>query len=167
MVAAKKTAEADKNLVAIKDLPIYAEPRKVTEYKYVEEPPLPLQKAFTGVRYWARDSYEVFASRFRPVDAALTSVKNTVVATDRYIREEWTVLPKAAAITVGGMAGFVLGMRRYGVRKFIYATTGILTMAAFCYPHETVDIVRVGVAHAQRTWEDFQKPPAPEEAKKK
>lgn len=62
-------------------LPIYAEPRKVTEYKYVEEPPLPLQKAFTGVRYWARDSYEVFASRFRPVDAALTSVKNTVVGT--------------------------------------------------------------------------------------
>lgn len=79
------------------------------------------------------------------------------LATDRYVREEWTVLPKAAAITVGGMAGFVLGMRRYGIRKFLYATGGILTMAAFCYPHETVDIVRVGVAHAQRTYEDFQK----------
>ena len=30
-------------------------------------------------------------------------------------------------------------------------------MAAFCYPHETVDIVRTAVAHAERTYEDFQK----------
>lgn len=55
------------------------------------------------------------------------------------------------------MAGFLLGVRRYGVRKFVYATAGLLTMAAFCYPYETIDIFRVGSAHAQRTWEDFQK----------
>lgn len=75
---------------------------------------------------------------------------------DHYLREEWTVLPKAAAITVGGMAGFVLGLRRYGIRKFVYATGGLLTMAAFCYPHEAIHVARTGVAHAQRTWEDFR-----------
>lgn len=66
-------------------------------------------------------------------------------------------MPKAAAITVGGMAGFVLGLKRYGIRKFVYALGGLTTMAAFCYPSETIDIVRTGAAHAQRTYEDFKK----------
>ena len=99
----------------------------------------------------------MFQSRFGIVDKSLTKARNAVVAADDYVRNEWTVLPKAMAITVGGMAGFVLGIRRYGIRKFIYAAGGLTTMAAFCYPHETVDIVRTGVAHAKRTWEDFQK----------
>jgi hypothetical protein len=59
--------------------------------------------------------------------------KRLFLATDEYLRNEWTVLPKAAAITIGGLAGFVLGLRRYGIRKFIYAGTGLVTMAAFCY----------------------------------
>jgi hypothetical protein len=66
-------------------------------------------------------------------------------------------LPKAAAITIGGLAGFVLGLRRYGIRKFIYAGTGLVTMAAFCYPNEAIEFSKVGYAHAIRTWEDFQK----------
>ena len=80
-----------------------------------------------------------------------------MVSAGDYVRNEWTVIPKAMAVNVGGLAGFVLGIRRYGIRKFIYAAGGLTTMAAFCYPHETVDIARTAVAHAKRTWEDFQK----------
>lgn len=72
------------------------------------------------------------------------------------MRTEWTVLPKAAAITVGGMAGFVLGLRRYGIRKFVYAAAGLTTMAAFCYPYEAIEFSKTGWAHAKRTYEDFQ-----------
>jgi hypothetical protein len=79
------------------------------------------------------------------------------LATDDYLTNEWTILPKAAAITLGGMAGFVLGLRRYGIRKFVYATAGLLTMTAFCYPNEAIEISQIGIAHAQRTWEDFRK----------
>lgn len=73
------------------------------------------------------------------------------------------------------MAGFVLGLKR-SVRDFhnfsyvplimaycrgfvgriLTTTTGLLTMAAFCYPHETVDIVRTGIAHTQQKWHEFQ-----------
>uniref|UniRef100_A0A914YXA2 MICOS complex subunit n=1 Tax=Panagrolaimus superbus TaxID=310955 RepID=A0A914YXA2_9BILA len=157
--AEKRSAELPPQLVAIKDLPIYNEKDKSIDYKFVEKEKLPLEHEFTTIRYAILDSYELFAQRFAIVDKALTKTKNAVVATDDYIRNEWTVLPKAAAITIGGMAGFVLGLRRYGIRKFIYSAGGLGTMAAFCYPNETVDIVRTGVAHAKRTYEDFKKSP--------
>lgn len=38
---------------------------------------------------------------------------------NRYVNEEWTVIPKAAAITVGGMAGFVLGLKRSALSIFL------------------------------------------------
>ena len=157
--ADKKSAELPPKLVAIKDLPIYNEKDKAVDLKFVEKEKLPLEKEFASMRYAARDSYEIFAQRFGIVDRALTKTKSAVVAADDYLRNEWTVLPKAAAITIGGMAGFVLGLRRYGIRKFIYAAGGLGTMAAFCYPNETVDIVRTGVAHTKRTYEDFKKSP--------
>ncbi|CAD5206276.1 unnamed protein product [Bursaphelenchus okinawaensis] len=147
--------------IAIKELPIYGEDKPLNSYKFVEESPLPLQKEFASLRYALRDNYAVFADRFKTVDQALVQSKNFVKETDEYIKREWTVLPKAAAITVGGMAGFVLGLRRYGIRKFVYATTGLLTMAAFCYPHETIEISKIGYQHALRTYEDFQKSPEP------
>ncbi|CAD5208880.1 unnamed protein product [Bursaphelenchus xylophilus] len=152
--------------IAIKDLPIYGEKKPLSSYKFVEETPLPLQTEFASIRYAFRDSYASFSERFKNVDRALVKSKNFVKETDEYIRNEWTVLPKAAAITIGGMAGFVLGLRRYGIRKFVYATAGLLTMAAFCYPHEAIEISQIGYQHALRTWEDFQKSPEPEKKKK-
>lgn len=40
-----------------------------------------------------------------------------------------------------------------------YSALGLSLTAAFCYPNETVDVVRTGVAHTsslvQRKWDDF------------
>uniref|UniRef100_A0A7E4WAU6 MICOS complex subunit n=2 Tax=Panagrellus redivivus TaxID=6233 RepID=A0A7E4WAU6_PANRE len=155
----QKTNAVPPKLVAIKDLPVYNESARLTDYKFVEKEKLPLESEFTTIRYAILDGYDVFASRFQVVDRALTKAKNVAIATDDYVRNEWTVLPKAAAITIGGMAGFVLGLKRYGIRKFVYAAGGLTTMAAFCYPHETVDFSRCVIAHAKRSYADFQKSP--------
>ncbi|EYC36193.1 hypothetical protein Y032_0924g3057 [Ancylostoma ceylanicum] len=50
---------------------------------------------------------------------------------------------------------FSLAFRGVIGRTFSTAL-GLATMAAFCYPHETVDVVRTGIAHSQMTWERFQ-----------
>lgn len=78
---------------------------------------------------------------------------------DEYLRsDEATVIPKAAAITVGGLAGLVLSLRRYGtIRKIVYPAAGMLVMAAFCYPNESVEFAQIGYYHALRTWKDFRK----------
>ncbi|VDM40332.1 unnamed protein product [Toxocara canis] len=74
----------------------------------------------------------------------------------QHLSEERTILPKAAAITVGGMAGFVFSMKKSGFHRLLYPTIGLVTMAAFCYPHETVAIIRTGIAHTKSTWYSFK-----------
>lgn len=86
--------------------------------------------------------------------------RHILIQVQRYVEDEWSVLPKAGAITLGnilsnchktflyirnflnfysgGMAGFVLGMKRGGFGRAMGSATGLMTMAAFCYPHETV-----------------------------
>jgi len=92
----------------------------------------------------------------------VTSAQNTVTRTKKYIQDEGTVLPKAAAITVGGMSGFLLGMKRGGViTRSFYSGLGMAVVAAFCYPYETVDLARVGVRSAQGKWDQFVSPPSP------
>ncbi|KAJ1363612.1 MICOS complex subunit MIC27 [Parelaphostrongylus tenuis] len=86
---------------------------------------------------------------------------NLLLKTKTYLETEWTVLPKAAAITVGGMAGFVLGLKRGYIGRTLYTGLGLATMGAFCYPYETVDLVREGIGYSQRAWEQFQNPPLP------
>ncbi|KAK0405136.1 hypothetical protein QR680_017815 [Steinernema hermaphroditum] len=154
-----------KNLKTVADLPIYAEDEKKAEYKFVEEEPLPLQTEFASIRYAFRDQYDIICARFQTFEKATKCAKNTICKTEQYLRSEWTVLPKAAAITVGGMAGFVLGLKHGAFRRTLYTATGLTTMAAFCYPNETVDFARTGVAHSQQAWLEFQDSPEPEKKK--
>uniref|UniRef100_A0A1I7ZD01 MICOS complex subunit n=1 Tax=Steinernema glaseri TaxID=37863 RepID=A0A1I7ZD01_9BILA len=157
LTTADRHPKADpKNLKTVADLPIYAEDEKKPEYKFVEEDPLPLQTEFASIRYAFRDQYDLLTARFQTVEKATRCVKRTICKTDEYLRNEWTVLPKAAAITVGGLAGFVLGLKHGAIRRTLYTATGLTTMAAFCYPNETVDFVRTGIAHSEQAWEQFQ-----------
>ncbi|KHJ74856.1 hypothetical protein OESDEN_25528 [Oesophagostomum dentatum] len=100
------------NLVSIKQLPIYPEDANQKQYKFVMEEPLPLQREFSTVREALVTQYDRLTGRFRTVDKTVQKSKEMVTKTKTYLDDEWTVLPKAAAITVGGMAGFVLGLKR-------------------------------------------------------
>ncbi|EYC36192.1 hypothetical protein Y032_0924g3056, partial [Ancylostoma ceylanicum] len=99
-------------MVSVKQLPIYSENDQHQQYKFVVEEPLPLQREFATVRQAFNTEYERFSGRFKAVDRTVTKSKDVLVKTKTYLEDEWTVLPKAAAITVGGMAGFVLGLKR-------------------------------------------------------
>uniref|UniRef100_A0A9J2PSF7 MICOS complex subunit n=1 Tax=Ascaris lumbricoides TaxID=6252 RepID=A0A9J2PSF7_ASCLU len=130
-------------LVTVNELPMYAEDIPV-KYTFVPDDPLPLQGTVSKVRKALVHKYDAFAVRL-----------------SEHLREEWSILPKVAAITVGGMAGFVLAVKKSGLRRFLYSTVGVVTMAAFCYPHETVAIIRSGVAHTKNAWYDFKESPEP------
>ncbi|VDM80117.1 unnamed protein product [Strongylus vulgaris] len=100
------------NLVPVKNLPIYEEIDSQKQYKFVVEEPLPLQREFATIRHAFAREYERLSSRFQRVDNTVSKSKDAISKTKTYLENEWTVLPKAAAITVGGMAGFVLGLKR-------------------------------------------------------
>ncbi|CAI4221561.1 unnamed protein product [Auanema sp. JU1783] len=155
-----------KRMTTVRELPIYAEDEPRTQYKFIPEDPLPLQREFSCIRHAFNTEYDRVVSRFSFVDRAVNKASGAANKINSYVQDEWTVLPKAGAITVGGMAGFVLGLKRGSFGRVLTTATGLATMAAFCYPHETVDVVRTGVAHAEQKWNEFQESPEPESKKK-
>ncbi|VDM59232.1 unnamed protein product [Angiostrongylus costaricensis] len=141
---------------AVFQLPIYPDGDKEPSYKFVTQDPLPLQKEISTLRKAYAAEYQRISEQFEIVDKTLIVHKHS--ETKSYVETEWTVLPKAAAITVGGMAGFVLGLKRGYIGRALYTAFGLATMGAFCYPYETVDLVREGIRYSGRAWEQFQNP---------
>lgn len=143
-------------------LPLYPEEDRLSNYRFLEEDPLPMQEGISKVRKEVQKKYSAFMERFGTAQRLVDRGTSTIQRTHRYIKEEGSVLPKAAAITVGGMAGFLFGMKRGGVViRSYYSGLGMAVTAAFCYPHETVDLTRTAGRYAVQQWKDFQaSPPA-------
>ncbi|WKY11241.1 hypothetical protein Q1695_003089 [Nippostrongylus brasiliensis] len=154
------------NLVKIKELPLYPDEHNQPSYKFVPEDPLPFQRQFATIRRTFGTEYGRVVEKFNFVDKTVEKSKDIFKKTKTYVDEEWTVLPKAAAITVGGMAGFVLGLKRGFIGRSFTTAVGLATMAAFCYPYETVDVIRTGIAHSESAWERFQNSPEPPQKSK-
>ncbi|CEF69215.1 Apolipoprotein O family-containing protein [Strongyloides ratti] len=149
--------KAPENLTTINDLPFYNDQKTdLTKYTYVEESPILLQKSVSVARQIASDQYSLISERFEVVNKFGKCVKKHYYNTKEYIEKEGTVIPKAAIITLGGISGFILYFRRYGLRKYFYATAGIGVMTAFCYPEETVDVVKTGYYHSLSAYEKFK-----------
>ncbi|KAI4466085.1 micos complex subunit mic26 / mic27 family member [Holotrichia oblita] len=56
-----------------------------------------------------------------------------------YLQEEDNTVPRAGAIAIGGLAGFILGLRGGFFRRLLFTSTGALGMAAICYPNEAAE----------------------------
>lgn len=65
---------------------------------------------------------------------------NWFIATYDYIIDEANTVPKAIAITSGGLIGIVLSSRKGVFKKITYTGLGMLTAAAACYPKEAKEI---------------------------
>ncbi|KAK6024532.1 hypothetical protein OSTOST_09656 [Ostertagia ostertagi] len=157
----KRPAPDPDRLIKVKQLPLYEDDGQKKQYVFIEEDPLPLQREFATVRKAFETEYDRVAEQFQFVDKTVQKSKDALIKTKTYVDEEWTVLPKAAAITVGGMAGFVLGLKRGIIGRSFTTAVGLATMAAFCYPYETVDVVRTGIAHSESAWDRFRNSPEP------
>ncbi|KJH51443.1 hypothetical protein DICVIV_02359 [Dictyocaulus viviparus] len=159
--ANKRPVPDPAKMVPVKQLPVYGDELDHSSYKFVEEEPLPLQNEVATVRKAFMTKYQEIAGRFAVVDKTVESSKNLASKTKSYVEAEWTVLPKAAAITIGGMAGFI----GY-IGRTLYTALGLSTMAAFCYPHESIDLIREGARYSESAWERFKNsPPPPQKSK--
>uniref|UniRef100_A0A158Q6M0 MICOS complex subunit n=1 Tax=Dracunculus medinensis TaxID=318479 RepID=A0A158Q6M0_DRAME len=119
-------------------LPVYSEDYPRT-YKFIEDQPLFLQNQISAIRKIVTQEYD---ARFEGVDKTAKKAMKTMPL-NKAFQEEWSIIPKAAAITIGGLA-------------VLYTGVGLLSMAAFCYPNETVAIVRTGVTHSRIYWQNFK-----------
>ncbi|XP_064473824.1 MICOS complex subunit MIC27-like isoform X2 [Ornithodoros turicata] len=123
-----------KRLKKPSELPLYENPPDDKEL--VEEGPGAVENGVRTVRLTLTPYYtyvEVASDR-------LGNMYNTAVEHSKssyhYITEEKNTVARGMAITVGGLAGLVLGARGGIFRKLIFATTGAGAAAAACYPKE-------------------------------
>ncbi len=63
---------------------------------------------------------------------------------------------KYGAIAIGGVGGYLLAARRSRIRRVAYSATAALTVAAFCHPRETVDIVRKSGCFISQKYTQFK-----------
>lgn len=65
-------------------------------------------------------------------------------ATYEFVSDEANTVPKAIAITGGGLMGLLLASRKGFFKKITYTGTGLLAAAAACYPKQSQELAQVG-----------------------
>lgn len=66
------------------------------------------------------------------------------------MRKEDNTLPKAGAIGIGGLTGLIFGLRGGFIKRTLYMTSGVLGMAAVCYPKEAAEYSQIGLAESKK-----------------
>ncbi|PZC77657.1 uncharacterized protein LOC110376571 isoform X1 [Helicoverpa armigera] len=60
----------------------------------------------------------------------------------KFLREEENKEVRYGAVAMGGLTGFIFGLRGGLIRRVIYATAGTTAMGWVCFPEETKDILK-------------------------
>ncbi len=66
-------------------------------------------------------------------------------ATYEYISSEANTVPKAVAITTGGLLGLLLASRKGVFKKITYTSVGLTAAAAACHPKQTIELTQLGI----------------------
>ncbi|NWR19989.1 MIC27 protein, partial [Emberiza fucata] len=141
-VYAATEEESKSQLVKPEKLPIYSAPPLTS--RYIEEQPGPLQQQLTALRKttghylgWCQSVYDF--------------IKNGIMDSIQFGKDAYVYLnnpppeflPKAAVITVSGLAGAVLARKGSRFKKIAYPL-GLTTVGyAVCYPAQSVVIAKV------------------------
>jgi len=125
------------------ELPIYDITSNI-EYEVLPEEITPFRQNVSMFRKALWDFMKQFEDTTEIVKQKYEISKTHTNDALTYIQEDAGFLPRAIIITVAGMGGIVAGYRGKFFRKATFATIGMVTTAAICYPHQAVDISEVG-----------------------
>lgn len=53
-----------------------------------------------------------------------------------YLREESNMMPRLGAVGIGGLTGLIFSLRGGKFKRFLYTSTGALSVASVCYPKQ-------------------------------
>ncbi|XP_044266640.1 uncharacterized protein LOC123012652 isoform X1 [Tribolium madens] len=139
-----------RNLCRPSDLPIYVpDPPPVPKDA---EPTVPsyLENGFATVREQVTNVYKEVKAYQRVGMDYLEQSKDNAEWLLKYLRQEDNTTPKAGAIAIGGLTGFIFGLRGRFFKRTLYTATGALGMAAVCYPKEASEYSQIAIAEARK-----------------
>ncbi|KAM3960153.1 uncharacterized protein ACR2FA_005782 isoform 1-T1 [Aphomia sociella] len=68
----------------------------------------------------------------------------------KYLREEENKDVRYGAVAMGGLTGFIFGLRGGFIRRLLYAGVGTTTMGMVCFPDETKELIKSNGALAKQ-----------------
>jgi len=150
MYASDAAESGDDSLVKPSDLPIYDDSEKFSQNQTQDQSKTGAQKAEHEPGYLLQGVSSVRKSIFNSV-AKLDESKEAAVQyyeigkehsknAYSYLTAEENVIPRAVAITVGGLSGLLFSARKGVFKKMMYTTTGLVGMSFVCYPKQATQV---------------------------
>ncbi|XP_031834466.1 MICOS complex subunit 26/27 [Nomia melanderi] len=121
-------------LIKPSKLPIYA-----IEDVYSEQVPCPeysrsiVEENIRKVRIQIQELSHVYDDVSKNVSATVDNFKFII----NYLQDEVNLMPRLGAVGIGGLSGFILGLRGGFFKRLGYTTVGTGIAAAVCFPKET------------------------------
>lgn len=123
----------------------------------LDDEPGTLETGIRSAREAATPYYSIVAaSGRRGAEILSTAVAHTRSLYAR-ISDDSSSVPKAAAITAGGLTGLLFASRKGFIRKVLYTGLGLTAAAAACYPNQSRELVDLSAYIARRRGPDLIK----------
>jgi len=152
----KKKAQQQAALVRPSELPLYGNPYPPQDVLLSDESGA-IETGIREVRHTATPYYTMIAAGGRRgMEFLATAISHSKSLYGR-IRDESSAIPKAAAITAGGLTGLLFASRKGFIRKILYTSFGLTAAAAACYPEQSKELIDLSAYIARRRGPDLIK----------
>lgn len=140
----------------LRQLPLYGNPYPPKDVILNEEPGT-LESGIRTAREAATPYFSIAtAASQRGTTFLATAVAHTRSLYER-ISDDSSSVPKAAAITAGGLTGLLIASRKGFIRKILYTSIGLTAAAAACYPNQSRELIDLSAYIARRRGPDLIK----------
>ncbi|CAH2069042.1 unnamed protein product, partial [Iphiclides podalirius] len=119
-------------------------PRKTSYLKTVIQPPV------KAVRETAEIGIAHTESLLHTVKDNYHEIRDRSEWIVQYLREEDNKQMRYGAVAMGGLTGFIFGLRGGIIRRVFYAGVGTTAMGSICFPEETKDLFKSNGALAKQ-----------------
>lgn len=130
------------------ELPMYTKEPECKPQEICVTEPGPLESTIGTVRRAVITAFDqtkqIMQTTEECAHAALEDAEDAIA----YLQCEENVVPRCGAVAIGGVSGFIFGMRGGFFKRFIYTSAGALGIAAICYPAEAKEYSKIGLGYA-------------------
>ncbi|XP_037086074.1 MICOS complex subunit MIC27-like, partial [Pollicipes pollicipes] len=145
--AKSKNGEDPVTLIRPSELPIYEDQEPADEYEYHQRPTGLLEQSVGDLRRALSGFVSQYSDTYDYAKHVYETGKAHSAGTLDYLQDETNLVPRATAITVGGLTGLlVAALRRRGLfKRLMYTGVGLAVPTSICYPQQARGVRPLGL----------------------
>uniref|UniRef100_A0A1B0CLJ4 MICOS complex subunit n=2 Tax=Lutzomyia longipalpis TaxID=7200 RepID=A0A1B0CLJ4_LUTLO len=109
-----------------------------------------IEGAIRVVRVEVCEAAKLVSDNKKQISDAYDRAKDQTLFIRNYLNEEQNTIPRIGAVAIGGLTGFIFGLRGGIFRRLFYGSLGAGAIAAICYPKEAEKVSQQGLAEAKK-----------------